>query len=296
MQWTTLAGLLPFFISSVLALVLAISYRALKKRRDRLSPLASKQIGHVPGQQLMTKVADHEFDMMSGVMLMYMALPLMFMTWAGARIDWSAVRWGFHEWLFLVGGLALFGYGLREYISNLHARDRVRDGLVAERVTGMQLNRLIAQGCTVIHDLPCEGFNIDHVVIAPKGVFAVETKSFRKPKGRAKGEPAKVMFDGTSLAFSDFSTRKPLEQSRQQAQWLARYLREALGEAVRVDPAVSVPGWYVEKSEAAKMADVFVFTPMGRGYEWFAYGEAILPVAKRALIAQALATRFPALP
>lgn len=296
MQWMTFAGLLPFFFSAVLALILALSYRALKKRRDRLSPLASKQLGHVPGQQLMTQVAEHEFDMMSGVMLMYMALPVMFMTWAGARIDWSAVRWGFHESLFLVGGAAVFGYGLREYIRNLHARDRVRDGLVAERVTGMQLNRLIAQGCTVIHDLPCEGFNIDHVVIAPKGVFAVETKSFRKPKERKQGEPAKVLFDGASLAFSDFSTRKPLEQSRQQAQWLARYLRESLGEAIRVDPAVSVPGWFVEKNEAGRTADVFVFTPMGRGYEWFAYGEPVLPAAKRALIAQALATRFPALP
>ena len=296
MHWMNFAGLLPFFLSAVLALILALSYKAIKRRRDRLSPLASKQLGHVPGQQLMTKVADHEFDMMSGVMLMYMALPLMFMTWAGARIDWSAVRWGFDEWLFLIAGAALFGYGMREYIRNLHARDRMRDGLVAERVTGMQLNRLIAQGCTVIHDLPCDGFNIDHVVIAPKGVFAVETKSFRKPKVRKQGEPAKVLFDGASLAFSDFSTRKPLDQSRQQAQWLARYLREALGEAIRVDPAVSVPGWFVERNEAAKTADVFVFTPMGRGYEWFAYGEPVLPAAKRALIAQALATRFPALP
>jgi hypothetical protein len=293
MNWKAFLGLLPFLLSAGLALTLALSYKAFKKRRERRSPLADKQIGHVPGQQLVARMADHEADLLLAVMLMYMAFPLMFMAWVSQRFDLTAIRWGFPEWLSLAAAILLFCYGLYSYARHLHARDNIRDGLLAERVTGMQLNRLVAQGCIVMHDLPCGDYNIDHVVIAPRGIFAVETKSFRKPKNRPPGEPAKVIYNGDKLEFSDFSTRKPIEQSRRQASSLSKFLREILGEPVRVDPAVSLPGWWVEKTDEGKASDVFVFTPMGRGCEWFAYGDEVIPQTKRNLIAQALATRYP---
>lgn len=293
MQWKAFLGFLPFFLSTGLALALALSYKALKKRRERRSPLADKQIGHVPGQQLVTRMSDHETEILLAVMLMYMAFPLMFMAWVGQRIDLTSIRWRFSEWTFLIAAIALFGYGLYSYIRHLHDRDRIRDGLLAERVTGMQLNRLVAQGCIVMHDLPCGDYNIDHVVIAPRGVYAVETKSFRKPKEKSPGEPAKVTFNGELLEFPDFTTRKPIEQARRQASSLSALLRESLGEPVRVAPAIALPGWFVDKTDAGKISDVFVFTPMGRSCEWFTYGDEAIPQVKRHLIAQALATRYP---
>lgn len=286
-------GLVPFLLSTSLALGLALSYKAIKSRHRRRSPLAEKQIGNVPGQQLVTRISDHEAELLLGVMLMFMALPLIFMLWAGQRIDWSKAKFGGTEWFYLICAAALFAYGLYCYIRHLNAREQAHDGLLAERVTGMQLNRLVAKGCIVMHDLPCGNFNIDHIVIAPRGIYAVETKSFRKPKGPSQGKPAKVEFDGEILKFSDFSIRKPIEQSRRQAKFLSDFLRESLGEAFRVDPAISIPGWWIEKTEAAKPSDVFVFTPMGRGCDWFSYGDEAIPIAKRNLIAQALATRYP---
>lgn len=286
-------GLLPFILSSTLALACVVIYRVMRNLRLRRSPLADRQVGHVPGQQLVERVSDHETDMLMSVMLMYLAFPLMFMAWVGLRIDLAAQSWSGTEWMFVIGAAALFGYGMQGYIRHLHARDNIRDGLLAERVTGMQLNRLVAQDCLILHDLPCEGFNIDHVVIAPRGVYAVETKSFRKPKNGPAGKPAEVKFNGEALDFGDFSTRKPVEQARRQAQWVARYLRETLKEPVPVNPAIALPGWFVDKSEGGKTSDVFAFTPMGRGCEWFTYGEETLTPAKRSLIAQALATRYP---
>ncbi|UWX04647.1 NERD domain-containing protein [Pseudoxanthomonas sp. NC8] len=90
------------------------------------------------------------------------------------------------------------------------------------------LNRLIGPRCIVAHDVPCEGFNIDHVVIAPRCVYAVETKSFRKPRGSDDNSHFKVSFDGAALRFPDFVDTNAIEQARRQAQWLARYLRESL--------------------------------------------------------------------
>src|SRR5690606_21623326 len=120
-----------------------------------------------------------------------------------------AISWGGSEWIFLAAALLMFSYGLLSYMRHLNAYDNIRDGLLAERVTGMQLNRLVANDCFVMHDLPCEGFNIDHVVIAPRGVYAVETKSFRKPRHKSSRESPKVKFDGNALDFGSFTTNKP---------------------------------------------------------------------------------------
>lgn len=55
------------------------------------------------------------------------------------------------------------------------ARNR-REGLEAESWTASVLNRLRNDGWFVLHDLEFERFNIDHVLVGPKGVVAVETK------------------------------------------------------------------------------------------------------------------------
>lgn len=296
-MWKQLLGLVPFFLSSSIALAAALSYRALAKRRARRSPLAARQIGHVPGQQLVERISDHETEMLTSVMLMYMALPLMFMAWAGMRIDWDAVRWGFAEWLSLVAAVSLFVYGFRGYVRHLNKRQRARDGLLAERVTGMQLNRLVAQGCIVMHDLPGDGFNIDHVVISPRGVYAVETKSFRKPQDVSdeRNDPShQVRFDGRTLSFPDFNTARPIEQALRQAQWVQRYLREALGTEVPVIPSVALPGWFVVMEEEVwRNAPVKVFTPMGEGARFMSKDLPRLDSAMRGLVATALAQRFP---
>jgi len=288
-------GLVPFILSTVLVLGFLLAYKAIRDRRKRRSPLAEKQIANVPGQQLVARISDHESELLLAVTLMLVALPMMFMAWAGQRLDWSKVEFGGNEWLYLVAAAVVFAYGLRRFAHHLNAGEQARDGLIAERVTGIQLNRLLAKGCVVLHDLPCGNFNIDHVIIAPRGIYAVETKSFRKPKGPSKGKPAKVEFDGETLKFSDFSTRKPIDQARRQAKFLSDFLRESLGETFRVDPALSIPGWWIDKIEAGKSSDVFVFTPMGRGCEWFTYGDEAIPATKRNLIAQALATKYPAI-
>ena len=297
MEWKQYLGLAPFFLSASLALALGFSYRALKKRRARRSPLASRQIGHVPGQQLVERISDHDTEILTSVMLMYMALPMMFMVWAGMRIDWDAVQWGFFEWLSAIAAGAMFAYGFRTYIRHMDKRERARDGLLAERVTGMQLNRLIGQGCLVMHDLPADGFNIDHVVVAPRGVYAVEAKSFRKPRDASddRSDPSHhVRFDGKKLCFPDFNTAAPIDQAQRQAQWLQRYLREALGMEIPVTPAVALPGWFVVPNEQIwRSASVKVFTPMGEGANFMAKDVARLDSATRNLIVTALAQRFP---
>jgi hypothetical protein len=282
-----------FILSITLLMTCVLGFKAWRKRDARRSPLNGKKLANLPGQQLMARVTDHGDELIIATMIMYFAIPLMLCAWAINRVQWETVRLGSHEALFALSALVLFLFGLRSFIRHWDARNKARDGLVAEQMTGQLLNRLIGPNCIVAHDLPCDGFNIDHIVITPRAVYAVETKSFRKPRGSSDDSHYKVSFDGEALQFPDWSDIGPIVQARRQAQWLARYLRESLARDIPVVPAVALPGWFIERTEASKQSDVRVFTPIGRGAEFLLRGQEALDASIRALVAQAIALRYP---
>lgn len=109
------------------------------------------------------------------------------------------------------------------------------------------MNQLLRDGYDVYHDFPAEKFNIDHIIIGPAGVYAVETKARRKPATGDGQFDAKVVYDGRKLHFPDWVETKPLEQARRIAQWLSRWLSSAVGDSVNVQPVIALPGWYVER-------------------------------------------------
>lgn len=109
----------------------------------------------------------------------------------------------------------------------------------------------------VFHDVLAEGFNIDHVLIGPAGVFAIETKTWGKP---FHGD-ARIAYDGQSLVVAGrMPDRDPLVQARSQARWLKNLLVESTGRQISVRPVVVFPGWYVEQS-AGSQRDVWVLEP-----------------------------------
>lgn len=125
-------------------------------------------------------------------------------------------------------------------------------GFKGERYVGQLLDSLMREGCHVYHDIPCETktakFNIDHVVISPAGVFAVETKTYRKPKELEGKARAKVEYDGGKLHFSTGrSSAEELEQATRNAKFLSKLLTDSTGEAVLVQGVVVLPGWFVER-------------------------------------------------
>ncbi len=137
-----------------------------------------------------------------------------------------------------------------------------RLGFTGERVVGEELNQLLAAGFRVFHDVPFENkgkkFNIDHVLVGPHGVFAVETKTRRKPsdvKGLAK---AKVFSDGERLQFPKYTETDSIAQARRNAATLGSWLSQAIGEPVKANAILTIPGWSVERT---KPCDVNVLRP-----------------------------------
>ncbi|WP_417474049.1 nuclease-related domain-containing protein [Luteimonas mephitis] len=284
-----------FVLSLLLMIIGILAFKYWRRREARRSPLHGKKLANLPGQQLATRINDHGDNLLLAGIVMYLSFPAMLFAWATTRVQWETAHFGTADWLFVIGAICLFAFGMWRYAVHWDARTRARDGLVAEQMTGQLLNRLIGPDSIVAHDLPCEGFNIDHIVIAPRAVYAVETKSFRKPRGSANDSHYKVTFDGEALRFPDWRDEAPITQARRQAKWLARYLSESLGREIPVTPAIALPGWWIDRTEESKRSDVRVFTPMGKGADFLLAGQEVLDDSTRTLVAQAVALRYPAI-
>jgi hypothetical protein len=123
-----------------------------------------------------------------------------------------------------------------------------RLGFDGERVVGEELNQLMLGGYRVFHDVPFEGFNIDHIVVGPPGVYAIETKARRKPKDKRGKKEYHVGFDGTALHWPKKQETEEIEQAALNARTLGQWLTGATGEKVTANPVLVIPGWYVDRT------------------------------------------------
>ncbi len=128
-----------------------------------------------------------------------------------------------------------------------------RLGLLGERAVGEELNKLMLNGCHVYHDFKKDqGGNIDHVIIAPSGVYCVETKCRRKRKGKAGRKEHEIIFDGERLHFPHGSDTHGVQQTLKNSSELARWLSSATGEKIAVKGILTFPGWYVSTRKMSK--------------------------------------------
>jgi hypothetical protein len=202
------------------------------------SPLKAKPL-RVPGQSV-----DEEIDRWindtaaSYFMAAAMLCVLASMEWLG-----YLTRSPRHPIAFSV--MALIGVAAAAW-RTFDVRSRVRRlrlGRDGERVVGQFLERLRDGGAQVFHDVPGQGFNLDHVVLSRHGLYAVETKTYSKPWPEAK-----IMVDGDSLTMAGQTPdRDPIAQASLAARWLENNLQESTGRRFAVRGVVVFPGWFVEQ-------------------------------------------------
>ena len=108
------------------------------------------------------------------------------------------------------------------------------------------------RGFTVYHDIVFEkagqSFNIDHVVIGKGAVYAVETKTRRKPLDKKGEKQWKVRYDGKRLQFPHYTESKAIRQAQANAQFLSQWLSDSVGKHVPVESLIIIPGWWVEST------------------------------------------------
>ena len=130
-----------------------------------------------------------------------------------------------------------------------------RDG---ERAVGQFLDNLRECGYRIFHDIIGENFNIDHVIISKKGIYVIETKTYRKPENGN----AKIHFDGRKLTIESLGElTKPLNQVNAASNWLKNMLTETTGKNFRVKPVILFPGWFINTTKEGKGSNIWVLNP-----------------------------------
>ena len=127
---------------------------------------------------------------------------------------------------------------------------RYRLGFEGERAVGQEINQALSFGCKVYHDVLFDGYNIDHVIVAPSGIFAIETKTRRKGRDR---NSHRVKYDGQKLIFPEWEDDRAVEQAQRNAKSLAVWLSKAVGESIWVEPILTLPGWLVDRIAKGKV-------------------------------------------
>lgn len=276
----------------VIAVAALVWQRHWERRSDRRSPIGERLL-HQAGSQARQKAEALGDEMMQSLALLMLVGPLAMLVVLLPRVDWRVLRFTSSNWLVMIGAALWTAWLVYRLLRLRGQRQKWQQGMRAEIAAAQELDRLQAEGCFVLHDVPAEDFNIDHVVVAPHAVFAIETKSRRKPgKGKAS---ANVGYDGTCLQFPGWKETGPIKQARGNADWLARCLRDEIGEPVVVHPVVCLPGWFVTLGKGSAGAAVRVINPKMKSLFLDVGATPLLSPAQRNRIVYALSKRYPEL-
>lgn len=105
----------------------------------------------------------------------------------------------------------------------------------------------------VVHDVPMKGYNIDHVVVSPRAVLAIETK----------------YLGGTGGGGPDAVPRRFIDQARQSARATRLLLRSTgIGLDLRVDPVLMLWGPGAPVREAWTQIDEVVVVSGPQGHRF----------------------------
>jgi hypothetical protein len=235
---------------------IVVIYRIRRKRKSKRSPFTGNLL-RSPGETLRRKIEEineniNDFFYSYLIVLCFFAFAFTISTLRTILIAKGLLP------TILLG--ILFGTGLfsslRKMSQLFEHRLQLRLGYEAELAVGQELNQLMLYGYRVYHDFAFEQYNIDHIVVGPSGVFAVETKGKAKPDTGGGTKGVTIIYDGNMLQFPDgYKTNEPLAQAKRQAVSLSKWLSAAVGEKIAVRPALAYPGWFIKQTTP----NVFLF-------------------------------------
>jgi hypothetical protein len=236
---------LGLFLSLPLVVLIAWVHRRKKRyKAEREDPFTDLPL-RPPGESLRLRIDELADEQMSTFLIALLAPVLSLVLITGLPAQYRLHGLGA---AFIVISVISYKVG-QDVIEGLRNLWNHKLAFTGERVVGEELNQLLADGCHVFHDLPFESFNIDHVIVGPSGVYAVETKTRRKPKENGKKAGHKVEFDGASLTFEKIGRDvKAAAQAKANAQSLSKWLSGETGEKVFARGIVTIPGWWVDDS------------------------------------------------
>jgi hypothetical protein len=229
--------------------------RIVKRSQAKFINPLTKSMRRPPGAELGRKLGAAQLEAgFDALELVLAGMVLPFLVAVVVINSQSPSSWYITVALAAAVGLPWLFLSWRKLIKRIEQIRTLRLGYECELAVGQELDLLMMNGWQVFHDLPADGFNIDHVVVGSGGVFAVETKGRSKSLSGDDGKKSfRVKYEAGLLHFPTGKDAQIVEQAERQAKWLSSWLSSATGEPTRAQPLVVLPGWYVELKDQPKV-------------------------------------------
>lgn len=235
-----------------LAIFAGLTFLELSARDKRRPFPTDEKLLREAGHSLRLKLAELDRSLTRQILVLILVgiSPLMNLTTWSAKTGSS----GWLDWLTFSVLILTIGLALVTVIRYANRRRNTTLGLFGERIVAEHLEPLKLSGHRVFHDVPAGDppavsaaapFNLDHVVVGPSGVFAIETKTRRKGRTRVGFMAHEIIYDGRALAYPWGEDQYGLEQAARQSAWLAQFLQNQLGRPIPVQPLLVFPGWMI---------------------------------------------------
>jgi hypothetical protein len=216
-----------------------------KKRQVRLPPVRRRA-----GESLSEERERRVFDKLPPIVFLPTAFWIVWFTQQLQLWKHTGPQPGLWLWIAIVATVVAAAWFWRL----LPIARRLNRGERGERYVADVLEELRVDGYKPVHDLVADGFNIDHVLVGPGGVFAIETK-YRSGKGD-------ITFRNGGGLFVDGRQEEKdcLKQVRGAAREVNRLIRKNCGVNEWVWPLVVFVGdWRIK--DDWRDTDTRVLTP-----------------------------------
>jgi hypothetical protein len=125
-------------------------------------------------------------------------------------------------------------------------------GEKGERRVSEVLQKLRGRRYVTFDDLVLNGVNIDHVVVGPAGVFAIETKAYSVFGNGLAG----IAANGELHLSGKPALKDVLKQARTSAAFISAELKQWIGREIWVTPVLVLPGWRIHPPKGETTAVV----------------------------------------
>lgn len=243
-----------------------------QRKRQRTSPISAGLL-RPAGYSVSQQIIDRQVDLAGAFSLAFLSLLMPYAL--HLQMALNAARAGAEapsSVPLLLLGLVLLAAAVTYAYRSLKRLGQLRTGLEAETAIGQALETMIARGYRVYHDIPADGFNVDHLAVGPAGVFVIETKGRTKPLRLREGKRRKdyeVTFKDGVLEFPGWKEYEPVRQTLAITRWVENWLSRATGKPVEARPVLAIPGWWIERrsrpppwiTNGTKIEQVFSHSP-----------------------------------
>jgi hypothetical protein len=200
--------------------------------------------------------------------------------WVIAAFEWAAkvLHWPRLPGIYAIVAIAATALCTVQFIRTKKRIKNLKKGRDGEREVAEILDELKCQGANVLHDIPGEQGNIDHVVICSRGIFVLETKAWSKPDNVWQ-----MNFDGECIHIATRAPdAAPIVQCKAEVGDIRSLLKESTSKTFPVRGVVVFLDWFVNRKPGASGAEIWVLNPKEIA-EWIRRGPDILSAADVAM-------------